>query len=375
MIEEEDGTINNCTKLKEAFDALDKTKKNFSEINFSFGNIEADLLQQVLIQISRYGLPDTFPQIASALDNKTKIILLDQARNTSRRMTLAQSHMNELITAAAAATTADTKIENLVAAAKKILGDVFKILPLFSYNNEADILQSKTDNTQLLKHAKIELKMRFPEDEWLQNIAHVRPRLAKWEYIRSLQEIVNNSPLKIEAIQLPYRAMDSWVAVEFPAKDSMKPDQPFNISHDTLSIVIHGDAAFNAGKKRAGLLVDDWTESVPAKENMTGISFNYDQPNAMPPQALLLAITPKEKGHWEWSDLVGIANDTLNRAKLRAVEPRSLDTIKKPELGVLLPALMAEFSQYDLDIALDYKMNLAFFAENAPVMKASSLIK
>lgn len=374
-VEQEDGTIINCTNLKETFDGLNNTKKNFSEINFSFGNIEADLLQQVLIQISRYGLADTFPQIASALDNKTKAVLLEQARNVSRRMTLAHLDMGKLISDAGATTKADIKIEKLVAAGKKLIGDVFTILPLFSYNNEADILQSKNDNAQLLLHAKTELKMRFPEDEWLQNVAHVRPRLAKWEYIRSLQEITSNSTLKIAAIQLPYRAIDSWVAVEFPAKDPIKTDQPFNINHDTLSIVIHGDSAFQPGKKRAGVLVDDWTELVPAKENMTGISFNYDQPNAMPPQALLLAVTPKEKGHWEWSDLVGIVNDTLNRAKLRAVEPRLLDKIKKPETGVLLPALMADFSQYDLDIALDYKVNLAFFAENAAVTKVGSLLK
>jgi hypothetical protein len=375
VVEEEDGTINNCTKLKEAFDALDKTKKNFNEITFSFGNVEADLVQQVLIQISNYGLSDTFPQLASALTNATKLVLLEQARNTSRRMTLAHSQMNQLITDAGTVMSVDAKVEKLVAAGKKILGDVFNILPLFTYNNEADIQQSKADNAQILKHAKNELKMRYPEDEWLQNIAHVRPRLAKWEYIRSLQEIMNSSTLKIEAIQLPYRALDSWVAVEFPAKDSIKPDQPFNINHDTLSIVIHGDAAFSPGKKRAGLLVDDWTELVPAKENMTGISFNYDQPNAVPPQALLLAVTPKEKGHWEWSDLVGIVNDTLNRAKLRAIEPQLLDKVKKPELGVLLPALMADFSQFDLDIALDYKLNLIFFVETTPIMTARTLIK
>jgi hypothetical protein len=39
------------------------------------------------------------------------------------------------------------------------------------------------------------------------------------------------------------------------------------------------------------------------------------------PQALLLAVPPALKGHWSGNDLVDSVADTLDRAKLRAVEP------------------------------------------------------
>jgi hypothetical protein len=145
---------------------------------------------------------------------------------------------------------------------------------------------------------------------------------------------------------------------------------PFTISHDTLSATIHGAHAFAAGAKQSGLLIDDWTEVIPTSNEMTGISFNYNQPNAIPPQALLLAVTPKITGHWDWNDLVGVLEDTLLRAKLRAVEPLLLDKQDKPELSVLLPALLAGFSEYDLDVSLDYRLNLVAVMQDSPIKAA-----
>jgi hypothetical protein len=114
-------------------------------------------------------------------------------------------------------------------------------------------------------------------------------------------------------------------------------------------------------------LIDDWTEVIPTRNETTGIAFNFDQPNATPPQALLFAVTPQQKGRWTWDDLVGILNDTLLRAKLRAVEPQWLDMIDKAEIGVLLPAILADFSQYDLNLALDYRLNIEYVNKTAPI--------
>ena len=61
---------------------------------------------------------------------------------------------------------------------------------------------------------------------------------------------------------------------------------------------------------------------------------------------------------------MGILNDTLLRAKLRAIDPALLDTQIKPELGVLLPAIVSTYSQHGLDISLDYRNNIKFYAEN-----------
>jgi hypothetical protein len=207
--------------------------------------------------------------------------------------------------------------------------------------------------------------MTFAAEEWMQMSAAIRPRLAKWVYVRTIYELHNDGQLDLAPTQLPYRAMDSWLAVEFPETN---PDgSPFNITDDTLSIVIHGDDAFTTEKNQCGLLIDDWTENIRAKESITGLTFNYNQPDAQAPQALLLAVTAQETGNWSWDELVGILNDTLLRAKLRAIEPGLLDKQKKPELGVLLPAIISTYSQQGLDISLDYRNNVAYYAENLPL--------
>ena len=361
------GTINGEVTLEEIFGALEIEKLQFADIDFSFGNLEAWDLRQVMIRISNIGLPDSFPQVDQD-DNENKIILLEQAWSISRRVKEINQKTNDLLTESGPLTDIEKKVTVLIAAGKTIFGDVFGIIPLFSYNNPADIQLSNANRDQLLRYATDDLDMNFVADEWIQNVSHVRPRLAKWEYIRTLQESLNGDSLPLKPIQLPFRSNDSWIAVEFPKESA--PGVPFDISHDTLSVTIHGDGAFATASKQSGLLIDDWTELIPTSSEITGITFNYNQPNAMPPQSLLLAVPPVEKGSWDWDGLVGILNDTLLRSKLRAVEPLLLDQTNRSELGVLLPAILANFSQYDLDIALDYRLNHNFYAETIPILTA-----
>jgi hypothetical protein len=193
----------------------------------------------------------------------------------------------------------------------------------------------------------------------------VKPRLGRFDYIRTLYELYNSDQLELKPVQVPYRSKDSWLAIEFPATND--DGTPFDISDDTLSIVMHGEPAFMTLSEQCGLLIDDWVEVIPGKDAITGLAFNYNQPNAMAPQALLLAVTPEETGRWDWKKLTGILNDTFLRAKLRAVEPKLLDSLNKPELGVLLPAVLANFSQFDMDISLDYRMNVAFYENSIPL--------
>jgi hypothetical protein len=252
----------------------------------------------------------------------------------------------------------DRAIAHAVDACKAIVGQAFAILPVFALGNEGDVLQSAGDRTELMAHASAVLQMTAPEDEWLRSVVHVRPKAAAFDRIRLLHESLFGTSLEVQAIQLPYRSQDRWLAVPFPEMDPAAPEQPFDIARDTVSLVIHGTAAFAAGTLRCGLLLDAWTETIPAVEQSTGIAFHYNRPDAMP-QAVLLAVAPVLTGHWSWEALVAILLDTLRRAKLRAVEPRLLDEWSaNDELGVLLPALVSEFQQYDLNVSLDLRLNL-----------------
>jgi len=368
IVADENGVEHHHLTLAAAFAALAAAKLTFADVTFAFAGGDAALLQTHLIAMSTLGVADSFPIVQNVSAAGAQAALLDQAMSVSRRSAAMSAQAATLAADALAGTTAAGKTRLYVSAIKAIAGEMFVVLPKFDYHNEPDIALSNADRSQLLAHATTTLGMRYPAEEWLQNAGHVRPRAARWESIVSLHEDVPGARLALRPIQLPYRANDSWLAVEFPANDPGDPSRPFNIEHDTLSIVVHGDSAFTPATSRSGLLIDDWTETIPTNSEITGISFNFNQPAATPPQALLLAIAPKETGSWTWPDLVAIVNDTLQRSKLRAVEPRLLDQVDRSEVNVLLPAILADFSQYDLNVALDFRLATKFVADTVPIV-------
>jgi hypothetical protein len=350
--------------VEEAFEELRSTEQDLASVPFTFAVSDVLTLRQLLLRLSAFGMPDAFPRVQDVTRNESKVALVLQAMDASSAASARKAASGKLLADAIATppTSNDRAVTLAIGACKAILGDSFTVLPAFALANEADVLQSHGDTAQLLQHAVTTLGMQSPEDEWIRSVAYVRPKVAAWERIRLLHETLLRTTLDLTAVQLPYRSGDSWLGVTLPDTDAAT-GEPFDISRDTLSVVTHGAAAFTPGSLRSGILVDSWAETIPAQEQSTGLAFHYNRPNAMPPQAMLLAVPPELTGKWSWDALVKILNDTLRRAKLRAVEPYLLDKrTGNPELGVLLPAIISEFQQYDLNISLDLRLNLVALA-------------
>jgi hypothetical protein len=134
----------------------------------------------------------------------------------------------------------------------------------------------------------------------------------------------------------------------------------YDIDRDRLLLATGFTAPFAKNKMQAGLLLDEWVEVVPTKNETTGISFHYDAPNAAPPQSLLLAVTPQISGSWKWDNLVATLNETLDMTKKRAVEPQHIDDT---ELAQFLPATMVPTAPYLVTIVTNLLTNVA--KENA----------
>ena len=71
----------------------------------------------------------------------------------------------------------------------------------------------------------------------------------------------------------------------------------------------------------AGLWIDEWVEIVPQPDVTTGIAFNFDEPGAQAPQAVLLAVPADGAETWDITDVETIVLETLDLARLRAVDP------------------------------------------------------
>ncbi|MGI8732066.1 MAG: hypothetical protein ACR2LM_02045 [Pyrinomonadaceae bacterium] len=355
-------------KLGDALTKLEETKLTFTDITrlrVTFSLLHAEGLHANLQAVASFGISDAFPPESDLTVEAAKISLLARAHRLARRLRRAdpQDGVLDRATALVGDATTDKSIEQLVIllleAGKILFGETFSLLPKFTCHNEVDLATAAGDRTQLLSFATTpEITEEEVVDEWLQGLARVRKPLEKWEVVRALADALSDVTLKVEPVQVPYRANDSWLAVEFPKldpnnTDPEEPEKPFGISRDTLSIAAHGNAAFQAGVKQSGVLLDDWTEEIPTEKEITGITFRFNQPNAAPPQTMLLAVTPEETGSWEWDDLVGTLNDTLERAKRRAVEPSHLEPQGRA-WNAFAPALVSEFStRFRNDISLD----------------------
>jgi hypothetical protein len=136
--------------------------------------------------------------------------------------------------------------------------------------------------------------------------------LAAMSYAAAL---LRPSALQLRVAQLPSAPDERWVALPTPGGA---------FPRGRLSLVAHLPQPLQAAQPLCGLLVDEWVEAVPAAELTTGVGFNYDAPGARPPQTILLASAPPGAARWEVETLEQTLLETLELARLRAVDPQAL---------------------------------------------------
>jgi hypothetical protein len=223
--------------------------------------------------------------------------------------------------------------QNYIEAAKSLLGTSFGIVPLF----RSDPAQASELQQALAKPAVSDVTTM---EEWLNTAARVRPRLSDLTWAMAGTRWIDRAIAEPAVIQLPFQSGVPWIGGTFSS------DLPLG---EWLSLVILG--ATTVSGLQAGLVIDDWTEVVPADHETTGVAFNVNRPNAVAPQALLVAVAPALRGQWAWDDLVGAVQEALDLAKLRAVEPDQLfgrATDAAASNGAYfqaLPAILMEFTQ------------------------------
>ncbi|PYK54600.1 MAG: hypothetical protein DME48_07500, partial [Verrucomicrobia bacterium] len=341
------------TGIRAEFDTL------FGDLQNAANAADVAALRQSLIAIANAGFVHAFPLTAFGSDQAHLDMLL--AQNTSLQQRYADTtaeYDKNLARVNDAATKPPQKVGLLRDMAKPFLGDDFVVLPRFSFTNLSEIVAAFGDRDQLLKYIGTQ-GVPLPIDEWLHGVSLVRQTMHTFGLVRMLSETFGAKFGDCHPIQLPYRSNDTWLGVEFP--------EGTTIVHDTIAMLQCLPQSFTPAGAQCGFLIEEWTETLPQKEEVTGITFNYDTPNSTAANAVLLAVTPVETGHWSWDNLVGTALDTFERAKLRVVEPDMIDTLTR--VAPLLPATIAEFTTGKSTINLDYARNLA--SVNAATLELS----
>lgn len=253
------------------------------------------------------------------------------------------------------------KIAALIKAAKTILGDEALLLPRFTLNSTsaAEFNNALTDKDQLLSFIKATENSLFPVEDWLGGIARVRDKAHHWENIVFLTDAFKPTvEVNLTALQFPYQSNDRWLAVKFREDTATEKDENgkyiFNIKNDKLLYTAHFAKDYDNTKPQCGIVIDEWTEVIPANEETTGIAFHYDQPNSEPPQTMFLVTPPQITGNWKWNDIIESMEETLEMAKKRAVEPAQIESSR---YGQFLPATIMAVSMHWITASINLAQN------------------
>jgi hypothetical protein len=182
----------------------------------------------------------------------------------------------------------------------------------------------------------------FPVDDWLHGAARVREKLRQLEQTVLLSEALGPDEPSLVPIQLPHVPGEPWLGLEYPAGTA--------ILGERLLYTAHYGIPFDAAADQCGLLLDEWTEVLPGTQETTGIAFHYDGPSSEPPQSWLLVVPPDPAAAWTFADVVDAVGETLDLARLRAVEPDDLDALPWARF---LPAVITAATLHPITISVD----------------------
>ncbi|HEX6685145.1 MAG TPA: hypothetical protein VF062_20310 [Candidatus Limnocylindrales bacterium] len=186
----------------------------------------------------------------------------------------------------------------------------------------------------------------FPADDWLHGVARVRDNMRHWERVTLLSGAVGEFEPALLPAQFPYQDGDPWLGLELPGGHE--------IDGDHLLYTAHYPDRFSPDGTLSALLLDEWTEVIPARGETSGLAVSVDRPGTQPPQSMLLVTPPVQTGTWRWDDLVAAVNETLDLARIRLVEPAHLEATPYVHL---LPATTMTSTRHPITISTDLAVN------------------
>jgi hypothetical protein len=221
--------------------------------------------------------------------------------------------------------TPDAQRDFDIARLTTIFGTSFTVLPLLSTDITAK-WQTFWGNSTALQGNDPLASM-----QWLQRMARLHSGAGRLNHLFLYAEAVAPGPIGgLQVAQLPAKSGDHWIALN---QTNVSPTA-------RLSLVAYSPKAFVAGARVAGLVIDEWIEVLPSAQQITGVSFQIQDPTSRAPQSILLVVPPDDFPEWTLQSVEGSILDALDLAKLRAVDPDALGAY-----GHYLPALYFALNQ------------------------------
>ena len=310
---------------KRAVDAeqwLRRTTEDFRVTLATLATANTEVLRGLMLRSASFGVASAVPLSAAGELPADRQSLLTQAGSVQKELAERVEQLSALAAGFNASTvTVEDRRDYALARLRIVFGKAFVILPRFAAQNAGELGKALADSI------KVQDGDTFASITWFQRMARVRDGVARLNDALSYAEALGSGEkLKLTVAQLPYGENDRWVGLP------LNPEQ--SLAGGRLSLVVQSVAPLDPNQSLAGVLIDEWVEVVPSATETTGIAFQYDQPNAAPPQTILIAVPPEVDMPWTVWSLQQVLLETLDLARIRAVDPDALD-----EVGHYLPAL------------------------------------
>lgn len=290
----------------------------------------AEALRSALMALSCFGLQSCVPCQATGDAPEHRAALMKQG---SAALVQAKARLDRhaALRAQSAAAGDRGRCDQLLARGRALFGERFLMLPLFTLGTaDANELKSALAGSMALQGGDA-----LQAHEWWARMARVRAPLARLAgCLAGAEALAAGDRLSLAVAQLPFQAADRWVG--------LRPLAGVPLPAGKLSLAVQGAPGLNPTLPLCGLLIDEWMEVIPQAEETTAIAFQFNPPNACAPQAILLAVPPVANQDWTTETLRRVLLETLDLAKLRAVDPALLG-----DFAQLLPALVLPFNPED----------------------------
>jgi len=298
-----------------------------------------DALRTAMFKLARFGVRGAVPFALAGVDaspSGQQAALLAQAAALLRD-SRARVDADALLAAMPAVTDPRARRDRLFERARTVFGTGFAVLPRFTCAHAPELASALAGSTAAQGGDALACHT------WLARSARVRDGIARFgDALNGTEVLTGGERLRLGVAQLPFQAQERWVGLP-PAEGKPLPA-------GKLSLLVQLPAtALDPAASLAGLLIDEWVEVVPSRQETTALTFQYNPPDTCAPQSVLLAVPPVPGQTWTAAQLHRVLVETLDLAKLRAVDVEALG-----EMAQYLPALFFAFNTENDVVSTDF---------------------
>ena len=165
---------------------------------------------------------------------------------------------------------------------------------------------------------------------WVDRMSLVRPgtdRLARVLTAAETLDAPGGAPGDVAVLQLPHTPAQRWLALPFAASGPAEA---------TVALALHGTV--DLAGPLAGVVCDEWVETIPGAVETTGVTFHYDAPGARAQQCVLLVVPPSATmPTWDLDTLLDTVGEAAELTRLRGVTTKQMTMMGTQLPTVYLP--------------------------------------